>query len=184
MPAPSWTLQLIDALADKLKDNDSSLLRNYPPPSTLSPPNYEEILDNCWSIEELGLFEPDLDVDAIHPAGNVVTIGRNTVYRNIDAFCQLILDAVTMKGSDVVHNNLYLCLRGMASRWWTFELSDIDKEAIRTDPSPRLSQWTGRLMLNSVIDLTPIRLTLNSIPSLSLLYIDESHVSYPPGAQE
>jgi hypothetical protein len=107
--------------------------------------NPGEILDNRWRIEEFGLFEPDLQVDATHPAVDVVTIGHNSIYRNVDAFCERIWDAVTTKGSDVVPNNLCLCLRGTASRWWTFELSDIDKHAIRADLTPSLLQWTSRL---------------------------------------
>lgn len=47
--------------------------------------------------------------------------------------------------SSTLVDNLQLCLRGAASRWWTFELSDIDKLAIRGDNSPQLVQWITRL---------------------------------------
>jgi len=103
-------------------------------------------LNNRWRIEEFGLFEPDLHIDAAHPAGDVVTIRRNTIYRNVDAFCKRIRDAATTKGSEIVRDNLHLCPRGTSSRWWTFELTNIDKQGIRDDPTPRLSQWTTRLI--------------------------------------
>ena len=44
-----------------------------------------------------------------------------------------------------MRDNLRLCLRGAASRWWTFELSEVDKFAVRGDNSPLLLQWTMRL---------------------------------------
>jgi hypothetical protein len=87
------------------------------PESTASEGHPGQILDNCWSIEEFGLFEPALHAGACYPAGDVVTIGRETMYRNVDAFCKRIRDAVTTKGSDVVRDNLHLCLRGTALCW-------------------------------------------------------------------
>ena len=106
-----------------------------------------QILDTRWRIEEFGLFEPDLAVDDRNPAGDVITVGRDSIYRNVDAFCERVKDAISTKGPDSVRDNLHLCLRGAASRWWTFELSDIDKAAIRGDTSPQLLQWTTRLTL-------------------------------------
>jgi hypothetical protein len=104
-----------------------------------------QLVDTRWRIEEFGLFEPDLQVDDRNPPGNVITVGKDSVYRNVDAFCERIKDAISTKGADTVRDNLQLCLRGAASRWWTFELSDIDKLAIRGDNSPQLIQWTTRL---------------------------------------
>jgi len=51
------------------------------------------------------------------------------------------------KGADreTVRDNIHLCLRGAANRWWTFEVSEIDKLAIRGDNSGQLVQWTASL---------------------------------------
>ena len=46
-----------------------------------------------------------------------------------------------------MRDNPHLCLRGYASRWWTFELSDLNEQAIREDGSPALRQWTGHLQV-------------------------------------
>jgi hypothetical protein len=119
-------------------------LRGPPGPAGPVAPGAAQI-DTRWRIEEFGLFEPDLIVDATHPPGDIVTIGRDTIYRNVDAFVERIKDAIATKGPETIRDNLHLCLRGHASRWWTFELSDIDKNAIRADATPRLDQWTARL---------------------------------------
>ena len=45
------------------------------------------ILDTCWKIQKFGLFQPDLPIDEQHPDGDIITIDRDTIYRNIDVFC-------------------------------------------------------------------------------------------------
>jgi hypothetical protein len=67
---------------------------NRPPP----PPT----VDTRWRLEEVGIFEPDLPVDDRHPEGDVITVGRDTINRNVDAFCERILDAISSKGHEVV----------------------------------------------------------------------------------
>jgi hypothetical protein len=101
--------------------------------------------DTRWRLEEIGIFEPDLPIDERHPEGDVITVGRDTIYRNVDAFCERILDAISSKGHEVVRDNLQSCLRGQAIRWFTHELAAIDKRAIRADPTQTLEQWTTRL---------------------------------------
>jgi hypothetical protein len=107
----------------------------------------DALIDTRWRIEEFGLFEPDLIIDDRHPDGDIITVGRDTIYRNIDTFCERIKDTIATKGADIVKENLHLYLRGYANRWWTFEQSDLDKQAMRSDISPNLAQWTGRLQI-------------------------------------
>ena len=102
-------------------------------------------LDQRWRIEEFGLFEPDLAVDDKYPPGDLITAGKDTIFRNVDAFCERIKDMAKLRGLELVRDNLHMCLRGAAVRWWTFEVSELDKQAIRQDRSNDLQQWTGRL---------------------------------------
>src|SRR5579859_3687167 len=101
--------------------------------------------DNRWRLEEIGIFEPDLPVDERNPAGDAVTVGRDTIYQNVDAFCERIEDAIAAKGTVMVRDNLQSCLRGQAIRWYTHELSATDKRFLHTDQSATLEQWTVRL---------------------------------------
>ena len=68
-------------------------------------------------IEEFGFFEPDLPVDDRYPDGDVITVGRDTIYCNVDAFCERIKDAIATKRPQMIRDNLHLCLRGHAKRW-------------------------------------------------------------------
>jgi hypothetical protein len=111
---------LSDEQLQQIVDAVSARFMNLPPISQQQgdseAPNSQIMLDNRWRIEEFRLFEPDMQVDASHPAGDVVTVGRDTIYRNVDAFCQRINDAASLRGMQVIRDNLHLCLRGTASR--------------------------------------------------------------------
>jgi len=41
---------------------------------------------------------------------------KDTVYRNVDAFCKYIVKFARDKGAEIVRDNLYLCLYSAASR--------------------------------------------------------------------
>jgi hypothetical protein len=84
---------------------------------------------------EIGVFEPDVD----DPLDDL------SVYRDVDVFCQHVEDVISVRGPETVRDNLHFCLRGAANRWWSIELSQINKMAIRDDTTPWLCQWIGRL---------------------------------------
>jgi len=48
-------------------------------------------------MKEFGLFEPDLQIDERHPPDDVITIGKDSIYRNVEAFCQRIKDVIATK---------------------------------------------------------------------------------------
>jgi hypothetical protein len=87
------------------------------PPGPAGPvaPGAVAQIDTRWRIEEFGLFEPDLIVDTTHLPGDVVTISRDTIYCNVDAFVERIKDAIATKGPETVRDNLHICLRGHTS---------------------------------------------------------------------
>ena len=116
------------------------------PPAPPAPPNPPPPqIDNRWRIEDFGYFQPDLPVDERSPAGDMCTVGKDTYYRDVEAFCERIKDAIASRDPVQVRDNLHLCLRGSAQRWWVHEVKSLDKDSIRADPTPTLNQWTGRL---------------------------------------
>jgi hypothetical protein len=48
-------------------------------------------------MKEFGLFEPDLQIDERDPPDDVITIGKDSIYRNVEAFCQRIKDVIATK---------------------------------------------------------------------------------------
>jgi hypothetical protein len=139
-PNPNLSQQDIQAIVqavmtEMLNNQAFANLRNVRAQN--APPPVPPAHNTRWRIEEFGFFEPDLPVDERHPAGDVITVGRDTIYRNVDAFVERIKDAIATKGAPVVRDNLHLCLRGAATRWYTFEVSVVDlaRAAIVGSPS-------------------------------------------------
>jgi hypothetical protein len=99
-------------------------------------------IDTRWNIGEFSLFHPDLPVDTQNPNGDIIKVGRDTIYRNIDAFCEHVQDAIARQGAVTIRQNLHLRLRGMANYWWTSQVSDLNKSAMLYDSSPNLIQCT------------------------------------------
>ena len=146
-PQPNLSAQdlqaIVQAVMTEMLNNQAfANARNNNPPANNQPAVTQ---DSRWRIEEFGLFKPDLPVDDRHPAGDVITVGWDTIYRNVDAFAERIKDAITTKGAALVRDNLHLCLLGAATRWYTFEVGDLNKAAMRTDPTPALDQWISHL---------------------------------------
>jgi hypothetical protein len=107
---PSLLKDMRDAIRADREQEQQELRQQLPPPL----PPQQQILITPWRIEEFGLFEPDLPIDDRHPPGDVVTVGRDTIYRNVDAFIERIKDAIRTKTPATVRDNLHLCLRGQA----------------------------------------------------------------------
>lgn len=92
-------------------------------------------------IEDLGFFEPDLRVDNTHPEGDIITVDKNIICRNVDAFCDRIDDAIRTNPIEKVRCSLHLNLRGAASRWYAIEVGKDLKNKMSTDPEIDLSLW-------------------------------------------
>jgi len=88
-----------------------------------------------------------LAVDDRNPAGDMISVEQDTIYRNVDTFCERIVESARDKGAEIVRDNLHFCLHGDPSRWWTFEVPDVDKRTIKRDHSETLDEWTERLKL-------------------------------------
>ncbi len=69
-------------------------------------------LRTSFKTEELGFFDPKLPIK--YGLGDVVRIGKNTIYRSVYLFVQRIIDIVSIKGDKIVSYNLSLYFRGAA----------------------------------------------------------------------
>jgi hypothetical protein len=52
-------------------------------------------------------------------------------YRDVHVFISRVKDAVTMKGEEIIRINFSLCFRGEALTWYTSELTEYDRSALR-----------------------------------------------------
>jgi len=75
-----------------------------------------QLIDTHWRIEEFEYFQPDLVVNDRNSLDNVVIIEYDMTYRNVDAFCERIKDAIALRGNEIVRDNLHLCFHDSANR--------------------------------------------------------------------
>jgi len=92
----------------------------------------------------VGFFFPDLH--ASYGSADIVTIGKDSFYRNASVFLDRLDDIVKLRGGEVVRNNIPTCLRGTALQWYTTELSENEKAFFRgasttTNPQDPIHRW-------------------------------------------
>ena len=87
--------------------------------------------NTSWHSSDIGYFDPLLD--KAYGDGELLTVGRDTYYRNVHLFVERIKDLAMIKGSVLVRNNLNTALRGSAQSWYTAELTNLERIGLRSD---------------------------------------------------
>lgn len=93
----------------------------------------------AWRDSEVGFFHPDCD-DA--QSGQVITVGHDTVHRDVHTFIDRLRDAVSLRSEPIVRDRIPALLRGKAQQWYTTGLSDLEKAGLRVSP---IESWYSRL---------------------------------------
>lgn len=84
-----------------------------------------------WNQADLGYFNSHLD--KAHEEGIVVSVGKDVYYRNVVLFVQRLQSLITFKGVAFVKANVATSLRGSVLGWYTYELSDFDRNALNNN---------------------------------------------------
>ena len=58
-------------------------------------------------------------------------IGKKTYFRDVHLFIKRARDIVAIKNIEIIRENLWMSLRGIALKWWTIKLFVIEKRIIR-----------------------------------------------------
>ena len=95
-----------------------------------------------WNPSDLGYFDPHLDKS--YGEGEIVTVGKDTYFRNVILFTERLRDVAAVKGSLAVKTNLNTALRGTALLWYTTELSDLEKLGLRAGND--IEEWCKVLL--------------------------------------
>ena len=96
-----------------------------------------------WNSADLGYFDPHLEKS--YGEGEIVTVGKDLYYRSVILFVERVRDLATVKGDALVRTNLNTSLRGAALRWYTAELSNLERTGLRNDPRG-VEEWCSALL--------------------------------------
>ena len=100
-----------------------------------------------WNAADVGFFDPMYDDKSVDTGGPIAHTSKDTYFRDVHYFIRRANDIATVKGADMVRQNLWTCLRGTALAWWTGELTDNEKlmTTLTAGPDDKLQQWTRML---------------------------------------
>ena len=96
-----------------------------------------------WNAADLGFFDPHLDKS--YGEGEIVTVGKDIYYRSVILFIERVRDLAATKSDSLVRTNLNTCLRGSALRWYTAELSNLERIGLRND-TKGVDEWCKTLL--------------------------------------
>ena len=99
--------------------------------SGLQGPQEPTAPSTSWHASDIGYFDPLLD--KAYGEGELLTVGRDTYYRNVHLFVERIKDLAMIKGAALVRNNINTALRGSAQSWYTAELTNLERIGLRSD---------------------------------------------------
>lgn len=85
-----------------------------------------------WNVIDLGYFDPHLDKS--YGEREIVTVGKDLYFRSVILFIERIKDIAAVKGDALVRTNLNTSLRDTALKWYTAELSNLERIGLRNDP--------------------------------------------------
>ena len=94
-------------------------------------------LNGFLKATDIGFFDPAYD-DKDTDASALINAGRHDFYRDIYAFVDRIKDIAAIHGADKTKEAIPTCFRGEALIWHTMELSEIEKDIVRT---ASIEQW-------------------------------------------
>jgi hypothetical protein len=132
----------VNRLADVLRANPGGLCGPRGPTGAAGAVGGEH--QGHWCAEEVGFFFPDLH--SSYGTSDIVTIGKDSFYRNATVFMDRLDDIVKLKGGDIVRSNISTCFRGAALQWYTTEVSEEEKVIFRSpsttnNPQDPIHRW-------------------------------------------
>jgi hypothetical protein len=74
----------------------------------------------------------DSQLNSFYESNDVIQIKRDLYYRDVYLFVERVKDAIMMFDVEVVRTNLSTCLKESTQVWYTEELNDLKKKALRT----------------------------------------------------
>lgn len=77
-------------------------------------------------------------------ARDIIQSRKDTYYWNVYLFIDRIKDITSIQDSELVHSNLSTCLRGSAQKWYFFELTQLERDALQ-ELDEGVTEWIKAL---------------------------------------
>lgn len=97
-----------------------------------------------WNPADIGFFDPHYNGKTTATAPAMEHSGKDTYFRDIHLFLERCSDIATVKGEQLVRDNLFTCLRGLALQWYTSEMTSDAKTLVKY--APGIEHWSAKLL--------------------------------------
>lgn len=143
--------ELADIIANSVATSVANALANRPPGGGGNGPDPDPqpgpVVDNRnanaeWKAEDVGFFDPEADGSS-NADGPIINSGRHVFYTDVYTFVGRLQDLASVRGEEKLRTVIPQCLRGSALIWHSAELSDLEKNLLRT---ATVRQWYDALI--------------------------------------
>lgn len=97
-----------------------------------------------FQANDVGFFDPFYDGKSSDTGAGIEHAGKDTYFRDVTIFIDRIKDVARVKGSELLRNNLQICLRGEALEWYTCQLTDNEKRLLTYGNN--CEEWSSALL--------------------------------------
>ncbi|THC87243.1 hypothetical protein EYZ11_013309 [Aspergillus tanneri] len=108
----------------------------------------------------MGYFWPDLKDNVA-----LKQVNSHVYCKDINVFVDRVKDVIAYKGEEMVKANLQACLRGSSLSWFTSELSEFEKAALRSLPLAEEALNKVNVLRYTYGDVTAVSIAELGIPT-------------------
>ena len=132
------------------RDDDNDDVESFDSSDSSESSNQNDNTDSNtkWNSVDFDFFDFYYDDKSLaSEASLIVNTDKNTYFRNVHLFIVRAKKMTLTRDEQLVKNNLWLSLRDTALKWWTDELSDVERRMTRMTmiEQEELSEWISLL---------------------------------------
>ena len=105
---------------------------------------YDQTSSFKWNPSNIGFFDPHFNEKIIAIASVMKHSEKDIYFRNIHLFLKRCSNIATIKGDQIVRNNLFICLRELALQWYISEMTSNVKALIKY--ASGIEHWFVKLL--------------------------------------
>ena len=127
--------------------SNSQNFQNFQKNDDINVENDENDNNSRWNVDGFDFFDSMYENKFVHIDDFIIQIEKNIYFRDVYYFLRRTNDIVKFKKTKIVRQNLWICFKNTALKWWINELIDNEQFMIIFifDFNDKFDQWTRLL---------------------------------------
>ena len=106
--------------------------------------SYDQASSIKWNSADIGFFDPHFNDKTIATTFAMKHSEKDIYFRNIHLFLKRCSNIATIKGEQLVRDNLFICLRELTLQWYINKMISNVKTLVKY--APRIEHWFAKLL--------------------------------------